>query len=558
MSLTDLFHLFLSLSLSGSILALGLLFIKALFKQKLSANWHYYLWIILILRLLLPFTPPSPLNVFNFLPSSSTITRVLSQAPSAGKPLPDNTFPAPAPENSSKGDLQPASETLPAAVSSKVNVSNLAIIWLSGISLILVYVIFVNGWLFLRVNRQPLYKTKEIEEILEESKMLLKMQAKVSLVYDTGPRSPSLFGWLRPKIMISPQIISKLSREELKYIFLHELSHLKRRDLWSNALITLVQIVYWFNPIIWYALHQIKLDCEIACDATALSAVKPEEHKKYAQTIIDLMQLLSEPRWLPGTIGFINKFNTRRIIMISSFKKTTMKWTLAALALTLVVGCSSLSAPTTPSEGTKNQSSAPPAAAQQNPTTGTASNSNPTATTPSSTSENNSSNSSPGSPSSQSAQTLLSAMMQSAQQGKVINSDFPVKTTVIEDIEKVLGPADSTNYVAAAKGRYATFSSHNLVFGINKGEQIFEVRSFDSRLSGISLTNVKSAFGTPAYDAKYNGQEIIGYTAGPAYKIEMVFPQPTTGNPNPVMDHYSVLYPQGTVNSMADDPGRQW
>ncbi|WP_042330695.1 DUF4309 domain-containing protein [Desulfosporosinus orientis] len=64
--------------------------------------------------------------------------------------------------------------------------------------------------------------------------------------------------------------------------------------------------------------------------------------------------------------------------------------------------------------------------------------------------------------------------------------------------------------------------------------------------------------GTLAYDVKDNGQEIIGYTAGSEFKVEMVFTQPTSANPNPVMDHYNILYPRGTVNSMADDPGRQW
>lgn len=314
-----------------------------------------------------------------------------------------------------------------------------------------------------------------------------------------------------------------------------------------NTLVTLIQVVYWFNPIIWFALHQMKQDCEIACDATALAIVNPEEHKKYAQTIIELMQLLSQPRWIPGTIGFVSKFNTRRIIMISSFKKTTMKWTITALALTLVVGCSSLTTPLKSTGDNQNQSGIPTSTSQQNSSTGitpTPTTSTSSQTIPPQTNE--------------STRALLLNMMKLAQKGKVINSEFPVKTSTIEDIEKVLGPADSTDYVTAAKGRYATFSTHKVVFGINKGEQIFEARSFDSRLSSVSFADVKAVFGTPAYDTKYNGQEIIGYTAGSEFKIEMVFPQPTANAPSPVMDHYVVLYPQGTVNSMADDPGRQW
>ncbi|MGG1680190.1 DUF4309 domain-containing protein [Neobacillus sp. NRS-1170] len=69
---------------------------------------------------------------------------------------------------------------------------------------------------------------------------------------------------------------------------------------------------------------------------------------------------------------------------------------------------------------------------------------------------------------------------------------------------------------------------------------------------------VKKAYGTPAYDVKSNGEEIIGYVVSSEYKILLVFPQPSNNNQDPVMDHYSVLYPRGTVNSMVGDPGRQW
>ena len=71
---------------------------------------------------------------------------------------------------------------------------------------------------------------------------------------------------------------------------------------------------------------------------------------------------------------------------------------------------------------------------------------------------------------SDSTESLLFNMKVLGQQGKVINSDFAAKTTTIEDFEKVWGKADKTDYVASGKGRYATYTSHNVVFGINKGD----------------------------------------------------------------------------------------
>lgn len=145
-----------------------------------------------------------------------------------------------------------------------------------------------------------------------------------------------------------------------------------------------------------------------------------------------------------------------------------------------------------------------------------------------------------------------------AREGKIINCEFPVKTTVIDVVKEKWGEPDRTDWVPAAKGLYVTYEKHDVVFGVNKGSQIFEVRSFDDRLGRIPLSLVKEVFGTPAYHVKSNGQEIIGYTAGQEYKILLVFPQTVDSGDDPFMDHYSVLYPRGTVNMMADDPGREW
>ncbi len=154
--------------------------------------------------------------------------------------------------------------------------------------------------------------------------------------------------------------------------------------------------------------------------------------------------------------------------------------------------------------------------------------------------------------------SVLLNMMALAKQGKIINCDFATKTTTIATVMKAWGQANKTDYIAAAKGTYATYTTHNAVFGFNKGDQIFEIRSFDTQLKSLSLTKVIEIFGTPAYNSKTSNEEIIGYTAGTEFKIELVFSLPTKDHPSPVIEHYNVLYPRGTVNSMADDSGRQW
>lgn len=155
----------------------------------------------------------------------------------------------------------------------------------------------------------------------------------------------------------------------------------------------------------------------------------------------------------------------------------------------------------------------------------------------------------------QSPQELLSSIIDAANEGRVINCEFAVKNTNISDVEEKWGKVDSSEWVTAAKGMYFTYSKYAIVFGANKGNQVFEVRSLTNQLNTLQLSAVKEKFGTPQYDVKTNGEEIIGYKITEEFKILFVFKE---GAANPVLTHYSVLYPAGTVNSMAGDKGREW
>ena len=71
MVLEAFFKNILSLSFMGSILTGMIILIKRLFNNKLSANWHYYIWFLLIIRLTMPYTPESSLSIFNLFPTTS-------------------------------------------------------------------------------------------------------------------------------------------------------------------------------------------------------------------------------------------------------------------------------------------------------------------------------------------------------------------------------------------------------------------------------------------------------------------------------------------------------
>ncbi|HHD2593784.1 TPA: YjgB family protein [Clostridium perfringens] len=148
---------------------------------------------------------------------------------------------------------------------------------------------------------------------------------------------------------------------------------------------------------------------------------------------------------------------------------------------------------------------------------------------------------------------LLKDIKEKAIKGEIIDYDFKLGASINDVIDK-LGKPSSENYVAEAKGNYFNFDSYNLSFGCNKGDQIFEIRSLNKDLKSLDLNNVENFFGKPDYTVTTKSKEkIIGYKITKDFKILFVFNASTYQ-----LDHYSILYPSITHNSMAGDNGREW
>jgi beta-lactamase regulating signal transducer with metallopeptidase domain len=358
------------LSIMGSVLALAILAVKATFRQKLNARLHYYIWFILLVRLLIPFTIDSPLSLTRFMPQGPA---AVVEQPAATQGMPEIVT-TPVFDNP---DDEPAAATKPLSYYLQIA----ATVWLAGTAAVALYMLFVNLLFLYRLGKLPVQKRRDITRLLNQCKSLINVSSAVTVQSNSAFRSPMLYGLVLPRILISPELIAKLTQTEMKYVLLHELAHLKRKDLLVNMVLMLVQAVYWFNPVVWYAIYKMKQDCEIACDATVLAAIAEEESRQYGNTIISMLQMVSSSQWAPGTVGFVSQYNKRRITVIAQNKKPSLSCTIAAVALCFffLAGCASLTQPVSGALGTDQGTANTPAASNSQQPTATAS---PKATNP--------------------------------------------------------------------------------------------------------------------------------------------------------------------------------
>ncbi len=125
---------------------------------------------------------------------------------------------------------------------------------------------------------------------LENCRQRLGLRRRIGLRLSPNATSPAVCGLLRPMILIPQSIAPRLQSHDLQAVLLHELAHVKRGDLWINLVQTLLQIAYFYNPLLWLANAMIRRTREQAVDETVLVAMG-ETASQYPETLVNIAKL---------------------------------------------------------------------------------------------------------------------------------------------------------------------------------------------------------------------------------------------------------------------------
>jgi len=322
----------LKTSCQGGALILLVLGTQWIFGRRLHPRWRYGLWLLVMLRLALPWTAQSPVSLFNLL-----------RLPAISSSLWGDRAEAQHSDGAVQPQIAPA-ETGPAGKRLQLKapfwgrlgkaLSWWAVTWSAGCMVMAVFVLATHNRLWRRIALQRPPVDPRVIALLEDCKATMGVRARVMLVETEAVGTPSLFGFLRPRLLLPAGMTRSFSLEELRYIFLHELGHIKQHDILVAWLMTVLQILHWFNPLVWLAFRRLRADRELACDALALSYAGDGDNQKYGGTILKLLENFSQPARAPSLAGAVENRNQlkERIRMIAQFKRTNRG---PVLALTL-------------------------------------------------------------------------------------------------------------------------------------------------------------------------------------------------------------------------------
>jgi beta-lactamase regulating signal transducer with metallopeptidase domain len=123
----------------------------------------------------------------------------------------------------------------------------------------------------LRTRVQPLTGTAQHWlETLDVLKNKLQIRQKIGLVESALVKSPTALGWLRPMILMPIGLLNSLSVSEVEVILAHELSHIKAKDYLVNIFQSVIEILFYYHPIVWWLSSVIRKEREHRCDDWAV------------------------------------------------------------------------------------------------------------------------------------------------------------------------------------------------------------------------------------------------------------------------------------------------
>ena len=196
---------------------------------------------------------------------------------------------------------------------------------------------YLGGWVQLQRLRRKMLEPVDssLRGKLRQLAEVLRIKRVVQIMESALVQVPTVIGWLRPVILLPASALTGLSSEQLEAIIAHELAHIKRFDYLVNLLQTVVEILGFYHPAVWWVSAKIRAERENCCDDLAVSVVGNRLH--YAGALTEMEQIRAGCGLAVAATGGSLFQRIRRLVGKDSVENKRLSWAPAVIVILLVM-----------------------------------------------------------------------------------------------------------------------------------------------------------------------------------------------------------------------------
>ncbi|WP_051188607.1 DUF5301 domain-containing protein [Proteocatella sphenisci] len=308
--LDKIFLQVLNMSFTGG-LVIAFVLAARLFLKRVPKAFSYALWSVVIFRLLCPFSFES---MYSLLPArTNPISQdiIYMNAPKIDTGI--------ASVNNAINSVLPSATPYASVNPIQIWIFAGSLLWIIGIALLLIYSIFSLVHLQKRLKDATLYEDN------------IFLSDRISTAFVVGVFHPRIY------------MPANLSSAQMKYILLHEQTHLKRFDHIIKILSFLALCIHWFNPLVWVSFFASSKDMEMACDEAVIKQLGNDIKKDYSASLLTL----STGRRIAGgaPLAFGEGDTKERVKNVLNYKKPSFWVISVTLIIVVIIGTGLLSNP---------------------------------------------------------------------------------------------------------------------------------------------------------------------------------------------------------------------
>ncbi len=309
----------LQLSITASFLMIAVMVLRAVFINRIPHRIFNFLWLICIVKLVIPFEISSRFSIFNYVGNTDSGGSIVNHNPVPVNPIPTTNVPVQNVENAIiNNPLYPVMEQV-------TPINYMAVIWIIGFIVLLGFFSFSYIKNIKKLSCSLPNNDIDISNIIDKYSFKRKVEIRQSDLII----SPLTYGIFKPVIAL-PKAMNLDNSEQLEHALLHELIHIKRFDALQKLLLMFILCLHWFNPIVWMMVILANRDIEMACDEGVLNILGIDKRSKYALSLIKF----EENKIALNPMCMFNKnISKDRIKKIMKHKKAKIVTVLVAVAL---------------------------------------------------------------------------------------------------------------------------------------------------------------------------------------------------------------------------------